>query len=54
MSKVGAVVFDIDEELYELMGKKGVETADLLDVAKKLKVPFTWVAERYKELLEEW
>ena len=54
MSKVGALVFEIDEELYELMGKKCVENADLLNLAQKLKVPFTWVAERYEELGEGW
>lgn len=53
MSKISDLILDIDEELYEAMNKR-VENADLLNIAKKLKVPFDWVDCRYKELLEDW
>lgn len=53
MSKVGAVIQDIDEELYEAMQKR-VEEADLLNIAEKLKVPYQWVKDRYDALSEDW
>ena len=53
MSKIGAVIQEIDEELYDAMQKR-VEDADLLNIAEKLGVPFNWVKERYKELGADW
>jgi hypothetical protein len=54
MSKIGAVIQDIDEELCDLMSKKRVEDADLLNVAELLNVPFAWVKDRYNELSTDW
>jgi DNA-binding Lrp family transcriptional regulator len=53
MSKIGAVIQDIDEALIEAMQKR-VEPADLLNIAEKLGVPFKWVEDRYNELSADW
>lgn len=53
MSKIGAVIQDIDEELYDAMQKR-VEEADLLNIAEKLGVPYRWVKDRYDELSADW
>lgn len=53
MSKINAVIQDIDEELYDAMQKR-VENADLLNIAEKLGVPFSWVKDRYDVLSTDW
>jgi hypothetical protein len=53
MSKMGAIVADIDEELANAMSKP-VDTVILLNIAKKTGVPFEWVKQRYAEMSEGW
>lgn len=53
MSKIGGVIMDIDEELYNAMNKR-VDEYVMLKIAEKLGIPYAWVAGRYNELLEDW
>jgi chorismate mutase len=53
MSAMGNLILEIDEQLYDVMNKR-IDNAVMLDIAKDVGVPFNWVADRYKELLEDW
>lgn len=53
MSAIGNLILEIDEQLYDAMDKR-IDNVVMLDIAKDVGVPFNWVADRYKELLEDW
>ena len=53
MSKMSAIVADIDEELAYAMTKP-VDTVILMNIAKAAGVPFEWVKQRYAEMSEGW